>query len=220
MSDNKRLERLKLEFDRLRALVEKCNEKGLEWIDIVVVDTVNRVGFDIIEYAREALPETYLLTIRCKGVRLEHGDVQEIDRHEIGIVLDPDYPVTPPKLFWETPVYHPNVKAPGVCLLGRWGQRTMLDEVCCWLWDMARYKLFNLSDPWDKAAKAWTLEILDTDPYGFPLDDRDLQSLSTVLDGSQAASAGASGGTGGVADESVSAKMSVTEVMELIEILD
>ena len=220
MTDDERLKRLKDEFDRLRALVEKSNAMGLGWIDIAAVDTVNRKGFNIIEYASENIPETYLLGIRCKGVRLHQGDVQEIDRHEIFIALDPDYPITPPRLYWETPVYHPNVKAPGVCLLGSWGQRTMLDEVCCWLWDMARYELFNLYDPLDKAAKAWAMETLERDPDGFPLDERDLRSLLTVPDGSRAASAGASSWPGSSPNESASVKMSVAELIDMIEILD
>src|SRR5437016_2951688 len=88
-------------------------------------------------------PEAYRLRLNCRGVREDQGEVVDIVRHSVAIYLSPDYPVHPPILQWESPIFHPNILAPGVCLLGQWNSNTPLDMVCVWLWDMARYQLFN-----------------------------------------------------------------------------
>ena len=115
----------------------------------------------------------YAVTLRCTGIQLRAGLVRETAEHRVGIALGPDYPTRRPDLVWQSAIFHPNVRVPGVCLLGHWGHRTPLDEVVIWLWDMARYRLYNLKDPLDKQAADWARDNL----LRFPLDDRSLVAV-------------------------------------------
>ena len=160
MADDKspqtRAEYLELDFDRMRRLSEAAG--GLI-----------EVGFD----SRQSPPEAYEVRMRCTGLCLRSGAVREIDDHRVQILMVPAYPEHPPQLSWQTPISHPNIRAWEVCLLNNYGKKTRLDEVCIWLWDMVRYKLYNLDDPLDAAAKRWAERNEDR----FPLDDRDLRTM-------------------------------------------
>jgi len=122
-----------------------------------------------------APPHQYLVTLRCKGRYLKQGLVSELGEHQVQIELGSEYPIKPPQLVWRTPIYHPNILAWKVCLVGQnWGAKTRLDDVCVWLWDMVRYRLYNLDDPLDKSASAWAAQHEDE----FPLDTFDLRQAA------------------------------------------
>jgi ubiquitin-protein ligase len=122
-------------------------------------------------------PHQYLVTLRCSGLYLKQGVVSEIGEHQVQIELGPEYPIRPPDLVWRTPIYHPNILAWKVCLVGQnWGAKTHLDDVCIWLWDMVRYRLYNLNDPLDKPASAWAAQHEDR----FPLDPFDLRAAAVA----------------------------------------
>jgi ubiquitin-protein ligase len=127
-----------------------------------------------IELKTEDALAKYLVTLHCTGLCLRHGSVTEIGEHRVQVLLGPSYPIQPPRLVWTTPIFHPNILAWEVCLVGqRWGAKTRLDEVCLWLWDMARYKLYNLDDPLDRNAKLWA----EKHEGRFPTDRTDLRAL-------------------------------------------
>jgi ubiquitin-protein ligase len=119
--------------------------------------------------------QEYLITLRCKGICMRAGAVKPIWEHRVGIRLGPGYHTQPPDLSWQTPIFHPNIFSYGVCLLARWGTETKLDDVCVWLWDMARYRLYNLESTLDKAAVNWVKQH----EAELPLDSRDLRALIT-----------------------------------------
>jgi ubiquitin-protein ligase len=123
-----------------------------------------------------ALPQDYRVTLRCKGVFLDCGEPCEIEEHQVRILLGPTYPREPPRLVWQTPIFHPNIRAWEVCLLGHWGAQTRLYEVIIWLWDMVRYHLKNLDSPLDEAAKRWA----EGHEAEFPYDTYDLRAALTV----------------------------------------
>ncbi len=127
-----------------------------------------------LEFQVDFTCETYLVTLNCNGRHLRNGIVEEVKQHRVAVHLGPNYPVEAPMLVWQTPVFHPNIRTPAVCLLGQWGAKTRLDEVCIWLWDMARYKLYNLNDPLNQAAGRWAQQHEGE----FPVDDRDLRAAA------------------------------------------
>lgn len=121
-------------------------------------------------------PQQYLLTLHCRGLYLKLGLPTELGEHQVQIDLGPAYPVKPPQLVWRTPIYHPNILGWQVCLLGHWGAKTHLDDVCIWLWDMVRYRLYNLDDPLDSNASRWAAQ----DQERFPLDPFDLRAVASA----------------------------------------
>ena len=149
----KRRQRLREDFERLEALCEL--NKGLIHFKVLSLDNP---------------PEQYRVTLHCRGVWRDHGEVLEVDQHRIGIYLSQDYPEREPLLQWESPVFHPNIQAPGVCLFGRWNSSVRLDSVCVGLWDMARYHLFSIDDKWNDAAAEW----IKKGHRDFPVDRRTL----------------------------------------------
>ncbi|HLX09251.1 MAG TPA: hypothetical protein VKY89_15470, partial [Thermoanaerobaculia bacterium] len=62
------------------------------------------------------------------------------------------------------------------CLLGHWGARTHLDDVCIWLWDMVRYRLYNINDAHDMNAGRWAAQH----KHLFPLEAFDLRAAASA----------------------------------------
>ncbi len=109
-------------------------------------------------------PTEYVLTFTQAsfgpGARLGDDPVR-IDRHEVFVQLRADFPRTPPLVFWETPIFHPNVRPnyydddddPGrglVCLgaLHESYQPSMdFGDLCQILVDMAAFRNYSVAVP-------------------------------------------------------------------------
>ena len=107
----------------------------------------------------------------------EATDVIPRQVHEVTITMTSAYPRMIPELAWQTPIFHPNISASGVVCLGgygtHWVPSLMLDELCHMLWDMVRYKNFDIESPYNREAAVWTKQ---QKLYGFPVDDRPLRN--------------------------------------------
>lgn len=124
-------------------------------------------------------PETYLVRFFGKGLYRPgnaDGAVLIHEHHEVSIQLGASYPRMIPELSWKTPIFHPNISASGIVCLGgygtHWVPSVSLAELCNMLWDMIRYKNFDVESPYNREAANWTKEQLH---YQMPLDQRPLR---------------------------------------------
>ena len=108
-----------------------------------------------------SLPESYILRFQGRGVWrvTDMEDVFLRDEHEVGLELCADYPRLMPSLSWRTPIFHPNISANGVVCLGgygtHWAPSLNLGELCGMLWDMVRYKNYDVESPCNREAAYW-----------------------------------------------------------------
>ncbi len=129
-------------------------------------------------------PEQYRIFFHGKGLwRVpDSTDVMLRDYHEVTITLTSAYPRMIPELAWQTPIFHPNISASGVVCLGgygtHWVPSLMIDELCNMLWDMIRYKNFDIESPYNREAAVWTK---NQTMFTFPVDERPLRNLVNVV---------------------------------------
>lgn len=124
-------------------------------------------------------PTRYRLLFDGPGIcRDSNGKIQLIEKHEVIVELGAAYPRLVPNLLWQTPIFHPNISNNGVVCLGGYGTHWVpsltLDEMSTMLWDMIRYKNFDIQSPYNREAALWAR---DQRMYHFPLDDRDIRDL-------------------------------------------
>ena len=125
-------------------------------------------------------PEQYRISFHGKGLfRVpDSTDVMLRDYHEVTITLTSAYPRMIPELAWQTPIFHPNISASGVVCLGgygtHWVPSLMIDELCKMLWDMIRYRNFDIESPYNREAAVWTK---NQTLYTLPVDDRPLRNI-------------------------------------------
>lgn len=150
MKKERREARLKLDLERMQKLVRESS----------------LISFDV----RGNLPEQYMVRYRCTGLGSKQGD--EINEHRVHITLGIDYPERPPTILWQTPIFHPNIKPPYVCILGEaWKPKKLLDELVLQMGEMIQYKNYNVHDPLDRDAAEWVRK----NPRSFPVDHRELR---------------------------------------------
>jgi len=124
-------------------------------------------------------PTRYRLLFEGPGIcRGGDGKIQIVDKHEVIVELGAAYPRMVPNLLWQTPIFHPNISNNGVVCLGGYGTHWVpsltLDEMSTMLWDMIRYKNFDIQSPYNRDAALWAR---DQRLHEFPLDDRDIRDL-------------------------------------------
>ena len=124
------------------------------------------------------LPELYRFFFHGPGTyKTKRNTVAIRDEHEIVIELAAAYPRLMPGITWQTPVFHPNISSSGVVCLGgygtNWVPSLQLDELCVMLWDMIRYKNYDVESPYNREAAMWAREQID---FRLPLDDRPLRN--------------------------------------------
>ncbi|QEG24643.1 ubiquitin-conjugating enzyme E2 [Mariniblastus fucicola] len=124
-------------------------------------------------------PSRYRLQFVGPGLcRDSRGKVKIVDTHEVIVELGASYPRMVPNLLWQTPVFHPNISNNGVVCLGGYGTHWVpsltLDEMSTMLWDMIRYKNFDIQSPYNRDAASWAR---DQRQFSFPLDNRDIRDL-------------------------------------------
>lgn len=135
--------------------------------------------------AHGELPEHYRVRFDGRGLWKpdESADVLLRRIHEVTITLTSAYPRMIPELAWQTPMFHPNISASGVVCLGgygtHWVPSLMLDELCHMLWDMIRYKNFDIESPYNREAAVWTKQQTH---FTFPVDERPLRNQVGLLD--------------------------------------
>ena len=122
-------------------------------------------------------PELYDVSFRGVGLwQLDDGQVVPRDIHQVRLELGSAYPRMIPALSWRTPIFHPNISTNGVVCLGGystfWVPSLKLDELCIMLWDMIRYKNFDVHSPYNREAALWAR---DQSTIEFPLDGRSLR---------------------------------------------
>ena len=124
------------------------------------------------------LAELYVLRFRGRGVSQPRGSASVVpcDEHEVHVRLGAAYPRMMPELVWISPIFHPNVSASGVVWLGgystHWVPSLSLDELCSMLWDIVRYRNYDVESPYNREAAAWARSQGEA---AFPLDPRPIR---------------------------------------------
>jgi ubiquitin-protein ligase len=90
------------------------------------------------------------------------SDLVEINAHEVFLVMPPDFPMMAPGVFWQTPIFHPNVdpKYGEVCLgdLGDHFRPGMnFGDLCQMLVDIASYQNYAAKEGYNLAAQDWAV---------------------------------------------------------------
>ena len=126
-------------------------------------------------------PDKYLVRFHGKGLWCPDGTASSVmirELHEVRIVLGASYPRMMPELNWLSPIFHANISSSGVVCLGGYGTYWVpslgLDELCGMLWDMVRYKNFDVESPYNREAAMWAKA---QNTYSFPLDSRPIRDL-------------------------------------------
>ncbi len=146
--------------------------------------------FETPEAEGDELPEEYRLSFRGRGLYRSLGEltVRVREWHEVRVRLGASYPRMMPELFWETPIFHPNISSQGVVCLGgfstHWAPSLQLDRLCELLWDMIRYQNYDISNPYNWEAAHWARNQRE---YSFPVDPRPLRTPRAAAVGSDPA---------------------------------
>lgn len=125
------------------------------------------------------VPEVYLVAYTCKGLMRDQSEqIHETESHWMEVIYGWDYPATPPKFVWHTPIWHPNFRAPSICLEGRpFAVGRTLDSIIVEVGRLVQFQAFNLNDHLDKDATEWTRR----NPNLLPIDRRDLRDRRREL---------------------------------------
>ncbi|MCD4684858.1 MAG: hypothetical protein K8S97_02845 [Anaerolineae bacterium] len=120
----------------------------------------------------EMPPEKYMIKFDCTGLwQAEDGKILEAPYHLMEVVYGADYPTKPPTFVWLTPIFHPNLKRPYICLEGRpFAVGWTLDLIVQEVGRLVMYQSYNVNSPLNHDAADWARENAER----FPIDDRDL----------------------------------------------
>ena len=137
-------------------------------------EALTRIKNQIVAYARnhpdfkvEAngthTPTEYVVTFRAAGwgpPSTPEGEPHPIDEHSVLIILPADFPMQAPQVFWQTPLFHPNVAAQtGEVCLGvlqdRYRPGLDFHKVCQLLVDTACYQSYEFREGYNEAALRW-----------------------------------------------------------------
>ena len=122
--------------------------------------------------------DTYHVRFHGAGLWRPNGSPNVLvrDLHEVTVKLGSSYPRMMPELNWNSPIFHPNISASGVVCLGGYGTHWVpslsLDDLCEMLWDMIRYRNFDVDSPYNREAALWAKN--QTGIY-LPVDHRPLR---------------------------------------------
>lgn len=105
----------------------------------------------------ERPPESYVVTYRLKGLRLEGDQPVVVDEHEVELMLPRRYPAERPYVVPKSSIFHPNVKE-YVCLADHWAAQTTLVDVIAKIGDMLQWKVYNPKSALDVPCAQWALE--------------------------------------------------------------
>jgi Effector-associated domain 1/Ubiquitin-conjugating enzyme len=85
-----------------------------------------------------------------------------IDRHEVFLAMPPDFPIKAPEVFWQTPIFHPNIHlGSGWVCLGELADRYRpgidFGQLCQMLVDIANYSNYATEEGHNQDAQRWAL---------------------------------------------------------------
>jgi len=111
------------------------------------------------------VPTDYLLKFNAPGFAppLQPGEEpQTIDEHEVYLALPGVFPMQAPQVFWQTPIFHPNVEPKsGLVCLGDLGDRYRpgLDfgKLCQLLIEIASYQNYFIEEGYNEVAQKWAI---------------------------------------------------------------
>jgi ubiquitin-protein ligase len=190
MQNSIRQGRLQEEFELLQAMVTP-NSLIEFWVADLSAEEApeflrTQMSFDVItgglpgflvpqafvEKSPNMPPEKYMIRFNCKGLwKREDGSILEAPYHLMEVVFGADYPSKPPAFVWLTPIWHPNLRQPYICLEGRpFAVGWTLDMIVQEVGRLVMYQSYNVKDPLNKEAADWARE----NAQRFPVDDRDL----------------------------------------------
>jgi ubiquitin-protein ligase len=190
MQDAIRLGRLQEEFDLMRALLKPYALVEFWVADLTAEEAPQFLRtsfpFDVItdgfpgfltpdQFAAQSPdmpPEKYMIRFKCKGLwQQDNGSITEAPYHLMEVVFGADYPSKPPTFVWLTPIWHPNLRRPYICLEGRpFAVGWTLDLIVQEVGRLVQYQSYNVNDPLNHEAAEWAKQNADR----FPVDDRDL----------------------------------------------
>jgi len=157
------------ESPRIRRL--RSDRKALEQL---------RAESSILDFDAVGEPaEKYIVRFFGRGLWRPDGShrVAIRESHEVRIKLGASYPRMMPELTWMSPIFHPNISASGVVCLGGYGTHWVpslsLDELCEMLWDMIRYRNYDVDSPYNREAALWAKTQTQ---YALPVDDRPIRN--------------------------------------------
>jgi hypothetical protein len=142
-------------------------------------------GFEVDANTTHA-PTEYILRFRAQGwgpPRVAGSDPEPVDKHEVYILLSPDFPMLAPLAIWQTDIFHPNVDSESgkVCLGALEDHyRPGIDfgEVCQMLMDIAGYQNYGARDGYyNDEAMRWA----KSERGQMLIESRGGQSLSRML---------------------------------------
>lgn len=168
------------------------------------------------------LPELYRFFFRGPGTyKTTRNTVAIREEHEIVVDLGAAYPRLMPGITWQTPVFHPNISSSGVVCLGgygtNWVPSLQLDELCVMLWDMIRYRNYDVESPYNREAAMWAREQID---FRLPLDDRSLRNRVASQEAGMATEVGSGANTPPVIVEVNSGTDPKTSNEVLVEVVE
>lgn len=110
-------------------------------------------------------PETYRITYRVRGLRLEDDQPVTVDEHVCEIRLPLGYPREQPYVVPVTPVFHPNISS-HYCVGDYWSAGQSLADIVRKIGDMLQYRTYNVKSPLDAVAALWATENEALFPVG------------------------------------------------------
>ena len=190
MQDMIRLGRLQEEFELMRALLKPYALLEFWVADLTAEEAPQflrtKFSFDVItdgfpgfltpeQFAAQSPdmpPEKYMIRFKCKGLwQQDNGSIVEAPYHLMEVVFGADYPSKPPTFVWLTPIWHPNLRRPYICLEGRpFAVGWTLDLIVQEVGRLVQYQTYNVNDPLNHEAAEWAKQNAER----FPVDDRDL----------------------------------------------
>jgi len=127
-------------------------------------------------------PQAFAVDLHCKGlVRKTDGEVRMADRFRVGIWFPSDYlrrahPVEVVTWLGPPDVFHPNIKAPLVCI-GRLVPATPLIDIVFRVFRIVSYQMVAMHDALNLDASAWARQNQNR----FPVDNRPLKRSALDL---------------------------------------
>jgi ubiquitin-protein ligase len=190
MQDTIRLGRLREEFELMKALLQPHSLVEFWVADLTAEEAPQFLrtsfSFDVLTegfpgfltpeqfkaQSPDMPPEKYLIKFNCKGLwRREDGSIADAPYHLMEVVFGADYPSKPPTFVGLTPIWHPNLRRPYICLEGRpFAVGWTLDLIAQEVGRLVTYQSYNVKDPLNGEAAEWARQSAAR----FPVDDRDL----------------------------------------------
>lgn len=110
-------------------------------------------------------PETYRITYRLKGLKLDGDQPVPVTEHRVELRLPLMYPREQPIAIPLTPIFHPNIAAT-YCIGDYWSAGQPLTDIVAKMGDMIQYRVYNVKSPLNAAAARWVAENESLFPIG------------------------------------------------------